>query len=184
MINFANLKSLTIPEGNVKAIAINSVTVWGSGGAEPDEPAEPTYINQLTEAQAIDSTNKYNGLGYKTGVYLTSSGTFESTGKSNEWLTGCIPYTVNDSIYIKGVSFTTASHDRMYFFSSKTVRVAPAINSGTTNLGTYFTIETLGADYCKLTPKSGLNASTQFVRMSFTTGNPANVIITVNQPIE
>jgi len=170
MIDFAKLQSLAIPEGNVTKIVCGGSVLWEKGGSS--EPDEPTYINQLTEA------------GYKTGYYLTSSGTFESySGKSNEWLTGFIPFTVNDSIYIKGVSFTTASHDRMYFFSNETTRVAPAINSGTTNLGTYFTVETLGTDYCKLTPKSGLNASTQLVRMSFTTGNPANVIITINQPI-
>jgi hypothetical protein len=184
MIDFTTLQGLTIPEGNVKSISRNGVLIWEKGGS--DEPVAPTYTNQLTIAQAIDSTDSYNGVGYRTGYYLTSSGTFESAGKATEWMTGCIPYTIDKSIYIRGVSFTTASHDRMYFFSSKTTRVAPGINSGTTNLRTYFTIEQLGTNYCKLTPigGSGLNATTQYVRMSFTTGTPSEVIITVDEPIE
>lgn len=177
-------KSLVIPEGKVKSIAKNGVVFWSSDGGS-SEPVEPAYINQLPISQAIDSREPYNGSGYKTGYYLTSSGTFESySGKANEWLTGYIPYTIDKPIYIKGVSFTTASHDRMYFFSEKTVRETPGINSGTTNLVTYFTIETLGDNYCKLTPKSGLNSATQFVRMSFTTGTPSSVIITIDEPIE
>ncbi len=93
---------------------------------------------------------------------------------------------IDKPIYIKGVSFTTASHDRMYFFSDKETRVAPGINNGTTGLAAYFTIEQLGTDYCKLTPisGSGLPASAQWVRMSFTTGTPSSVIITVNELIE
>lgn len=182
MIDFATIKSLAIPEGKVTKITRSNVILWGEA-----VPSEPTYTDQLSNSQAIDSTEKYNGCGYKTGYYLTSSGTFETnSGKANEWMTGYIPYTIDKSIYIKGVSFTTASHDRMYFFSSKTTRVAPAINSGSTNLGTYFTTEQLGTDYYKLTPisSSGLSTATQFVRMSFTTGAPSNVIITIDEPIE
>lgn len=183
MIDFSTLQGLVIPQGNVVKITCNGSVFWESGG---DEPVAPTYTNQLSIAQAIDSTSPYNGVGYRTGYYLTSSGTFESAGKATEWMTGCIPYTIDKSIYIKGVSFTTASHDRVYFFSDKATRVAPGINNGTTNLGTYFTVEQLGTDYCKLTPisGSGLNSATQYVRMSFTTGTPAKVIITVDEPIE
>ena len=182
MIDFSSVKSMSIPEGNVKAISINGVVVWGAGSSEP---VGPTYTDQLSISQEIDSTDAYNGVGYKMGYYLTSSGTFETTGKTNEWLTGCIPYTIDKSIYIKGVAFTTASHDRMYFFSDKATRVAPAINSGTTNLGTYFTVEQLGDDYYKLTPisGSGLPSIAQWVRMSFTTGTPSNVIITIDEEI-
>ena len=186
MMNFANLKSLAIPEGNVKAIAVNGVTIWSSGGStEPDEPVTPTYENLLPKSEDISSTDPFNGVGYMTGKYLTSSSPYYAAGKTNEWVTGCIPWTSTQSIYIKGVSFTSASHDRMYFFTNKATRVAPSINSGTTNLGTYFTVEQLGADYHKLTPisGSGLPASAQWVRMSFTTGTPSAVIITVDEEI-
>lgn len=180
MMDFSSVKSMTIPEGNVKAISINGVVVWGGNNS-----VEPSYIDQLSNSQEIDSDAKYNGCGYKTGYYLTSSGTFEASGKTTEWLTGCIPYTIDKSIYIKGVSFTTASHDRMYFFSDKATRVAPSINGGTTNLVTYFSIEQLGDNYYKLTPisGSGLPNTAQWVRMSFTTGSPASVIITVDEEI-
>jgi hypothetical protein len=185
-MDFTKIKSLTIPEGNVKSISRNGIVIWGGGSVEPPTPPSPTYTDQLSNSQAIDSIEKYNGVGYKTGYYLTSSGTFESySGKANEWMTGCIPYTIDKPIYIKGVGFTTASHDRMYFFSSKTTRVAPAINSGATNLGTYFTVEQLGDKYYKLTPisGSGLPSTAQYVRMSFTTGTPSDVIITIDEEI-
>ena len=180
MIDFANLASMTIPEGKVVQIACNGVVLWDGGG----EVTPPSYTNMLPRAEAIDSDAPYNGIGYRVGYYLTSSGTFEAAGKSNEWVTGYIPYTVDKPIYIKGVSFTTASHDRMYFFSTKTVRVAPGVGGST--LGTYFTVEQLGTDYYKLTPisGSGLPATAQWVRMSFTTGNPADVVITIDEPIE
>ena len=182
MINFANLKSLTISEGNVKSIAINGVTVWGGGSTDP---VVPTFENLLPKAQDISSDSPFNGTGYMMNKYLSSSSPFYSSGKANEWVTGCIPYTVDKPIYIKGVSFTTASHDRMYFFTDKATRVAPGINNGTTGLATYFTIEQLGTDYHKLTPISGagLSSQTQWVRMSFTTGTPDNVIITVDEEI-
>ena len=183
-MNFINLKALAIPEGNVKSIAIGGVEVWNSGRGSTD-PIEPTYENLLPKSEDISSKDAFNGTGYMMGKYLSSSSPYYSSGKDNEWVTGCIPYTVDKSIYIKGVSFTTASHDRMYFFTDKATRVAPGINNGTTGLAAYFTIKQLGTDYHKLTPisGSGLPTSAQWVRMSFTTGTPANVIITVDEEI-
>ena len=183
MIDFTKVKSFQIPEGNVKAISINGVKVWGSGSSEP---SKPKYTNQLPIAQDISSDSPFNGTGYMMSKYLSSSSPFYASGKTNEWVTGCIPYTVDKPIYIKGVSFTTASHDRMYFFTDKATRIAPGINNGTTGLATYFTIEQLGTDYHKLTPisTSGLPASAKYVRMSFTTGTPSEVIITVDEAIE
>lgn len=179
-------QGLIIPEGKVVSIAKGGVTFWSISGGGTDEPVGPTYENLLPKAQDISTDDPFNGTGYMTGKYLTSSSPFYTAGKTTEWVTGCIPYTIDKPIYIKGVSFTTASHDRMYFFSNKSTRVAPAINSGTTNLGTYFTIEQLGTDYHKLAPisGSGLPATAQYVRMSFTTGTPSNVVITVDEPIE
>lgn len=186
MIDFTTLQGLTIPDGNVIRIARNGVTIWEKDSGGSSEPIEPTYTNQLPIAQEINSDDAFNGCGYMTGKYLTSSSPFYASGNTNEWVTGCIPYTVDKPIYIKGVSFTTASHDRMYFFTDKATRVAPGINSGTTNLVTYFTVEQLGDNYYKLTPisGSGLSSTANYVRMSFTTGTPSEVIITVDEPIE
>lgn len=185
MIDFTTLQGLTIPEGSVKSISRNGVLLWEKGGSS--EPVEPTYTNQLPIAQDIASDNAFNGCGYMTSKYLSSSSPFySSTNNANEWVTGCIPYTIDKPIYIKGVSFTTASHDRMYFFIDKSTRVAPGINNGITNIVNYFTVEQLGTDYYKLTPinESGLNSATQYVRMSFTTGIPSEVVITIDESIE
>lgn len=185
MIDFANLKSVTIPEGKVTKIMCGGVVLWDGGSGEP---VEPTYTNQLPIAQAIDSTDPYNGVGYKTGYYLGSSSPFESSGVATDWMTGCIPYTGVGSIYVKGVAWSSVSHCRLYSFSSKTTRVAPGITGSGGTLTNYFTYEELGTNYWKLTPISGAypqsGTTVNFIRFCFASGTPANVIITIDEPIE
>lgn len=179
MIGFSSVSAMTIPDGVVTQIACNGVVLWSGGNSEP------TYTNQLPIAEDIASTDAFNGSGYMTGNYLSSSSPFYKTGSTNEWVTGYIPYAVDKPIYIKGVSFTTASHDRIYLFADKATRVAPGME-GLTNVQTYYTVEELGTDYYKLTPISGagLPDTAQYMRMSFTTGTPMDVIITIDEPIE
>ena len=143
----------------------------------------PNFTDQLPIAEDMASTEPFNGKGYMTGVYLSSTETGYNTGAANEWTTGYIPYASDKSIYIKGVGFTSASHDRLYLFSAKDTDVKTSITGS--NVSTYFTVETLGDNYYKLTPESGAGFAVgiQYVRMSFTTGTPSGVIITVNQPI-
>lgn len=184
MIDFATLASLSIPEGNVVQIACNGVVLWGGG----ETPPEPTYTNQLPISQAIDSTDPYNGTGYKMGKYLGSSSPFESSGAATDWMTGCIPYTGDKPIYVKGVSWTGVSHDRLYSFSNKTTRVAPGITGSGGTLTAYFTYEELGTNYWKLTPIAGAypqsGTTVSYIRFCFASGTPANVIITIDEPIE
>lgn len=146
----------------------------------------PNFENALENAEAMDSTDKFEGKGYITGNYLTSSTPFYKAGAANDWATGCIPYTVGKTIYLKGTSYTSASHDRMYFFSDKNTRVAPSITSGNA-ITNCFTVEQVD-DYYKFTPlttpiNDSWNSSIQYVRMGFSTGDPAEVIISIDNPI-
>lgn len=185
MMDFTTLQGWTIPEGNVKSISVNGVLIWKKGGSS--EPVEPTYTNQLPISQAIDNAEPYNGIGYKMGKYLGSSSPFESSGVSTDWMTGCIPYNGTGSIYVKGVAWTAASHDRLYSFSSKTERVAPGITGSGGTLTTYFTYEELGTNYWKLTPISSAypqsGTTVAYIRFCFTTGTPSEVIITIDEEI-
>lgn len=173
-------KLYVLPDGNIYAYTARTL----EGGSFPN------FENALEKAEAIDTTDAFEGKGYITSHYLTN--TFDTqflspSNKETEWVTGFIPYTIDKSIYIKGVSFTTASHDRMYFFADKATRKDPPIKNGTTELATYFTIEEveLGKDYYKLTPISGAGFASPiaYVRMSFTTGDPSKVIISIDNPI-
>lgn len=187
MIDFRSVSSITIPEGNVTQIKCNGVVLWINDGGS-SEPTEPTYTNQLPISQALDSTEPYNGTGYKTGYYLGSSSPFESAGKATDWMTGCIPYAGDKPIYVYGVSWTSASHDRLYSFSNKTTRVAPGITGSGGTLETYFTYEVLDTNYFKLTPISGAYPSSgttvNYIRFCFATGTPSEVIITIDEPIK
>lgn len=168
-------KLYVLPDGYIYAYTGENV----GGGTIPN------FTDQLSTSEDLNSTEAFNGTGYMTGAYLTTSSPFYTvSGKENEWLTGYILYTTDKPIYIKGVSFTTAAHDRILFYSVKNTRVAPAITSGG-SVETYFTVEQLDSDYYKLTPisGSGFTSSIKYVRMGFTTGTPSNVIITVDEPI-
>ena len=162
------------------------------------------YTNLVPTAQEVDSTNPYNGTGYKNGYYLSSSSPFEGSDAATV-LTGYIPYTISatgvpKTIYIKGAAWAAISHCRMFFFAEnkKSIR-GPMINgsgSGNSALSKYFTVETLGDKYIKLTPiasTSGTNSklvetvanstNARFVRFSLK-GTGANLIITLDEPIE
>lgn len=63
-MNFAGVQSVTIPEGDVKSIAIGGVTVWEKSNPLPYD-AEVEFL-ECVDAQYID-----------TGIYPTSTTTFE-----------------------------------------------------------------------------------------------------------
>jgi len=65
-VNFANVKSITIPEGDVKSIAIGGVTVWEKPNPLPYD-AEVEYVE--TEGDAY----------VNTGVYLASTSSVFAT---------------------------------------------------------------------------------------------------------
>lgn len=167
------------------------------------EAAQVNYTNLVPTAQAVDSTDPYNGTGYKNGYYLSSDSPFEGIDAATV-LTGYIPYTISatgvpKTIYIKGATWEAISHCRMYFFTEgKNSICGPYISgngSGNNALSKYFTIETLGDKYIKLTPiasASGTNsmlvstvasaANARFVRFSLK-GTGQNLIITLDEAI-
>ena len=169
------------------------------------EAVQVNYTNLVPTAQEVDSTNPYNGTGYCDGKYLsTGASPWEGTDSACV-LTGNIPYVIQDAglpktIYIKGAAWEAISHCRMCFFvENKKSICGPMITgngSGNKALSKYFTVETLGDKYIKLTPiasASGTNsmlvstvasaANARFVRISLK-GAGANLIITMDEPIE
>ena len=163
------------------------------------------YTNLVPTAQEVDSAAPYNGTGYHDGKYLSTGASPWEGSDSACVLTGNIPYVISSTglpktIYIKGAAWEAISHCRMCFFvENKKSICGPAITgngSGNSALSKYFTVETLGDKYIKLTPIASTSgtysklvetvsssANARFVRFSLK-GSGANLIITMDEPIE
>ena len=158
-----------------------------SGTNEPEK-----LRNEVDYAQDASSEALYNGVGYKTGFYLSSSGgdTAQSSGESLI-ATGYIPYeglwAKDNVLYIKGADVTSISHVRIYGYASKgSAPLGSASCNGTNLESTYFTKEVLGEHYYKLTHKNGASTA-QWLRLSLElpagyTGE--ELIVSIGKPIE
>lgn len=157
-----------------------------SGADEPEK-----IRNEVEHSTAADSdTELYNGTGYKLETYLSSSGG-DAPDDDDEHIiaTGYIPYdglwAKDNVLYIKGADVTTDTHIRIYGYTAKgATPSSSAICSGST-LSTYFTVETLGDHYYKLTHTRG--ATVSWLRLSLELPDGAtgeDFTVTINQPIE
>ena len=208
----SNSAVATVTDGVVTALKAGSATItaktvdgFSATYTLTVEAVQVNYTNLVPTAQAIDSTDPYNGTGYHDGKYLSTGGSPWEGSDSACVLTGNIPYVISSTglpktIYIKGAAWEAISHCRMCFFvENKKSICGPGITgngSGNGALSKYFTVETLGNKYIKLTPiasASGTNsmlvstvasaANARFVRFSLK-GTGANLIITLDEPIE
>ena len=123
MIDFSNLKSLTIPEGEVKKIECDGVVLW-----------EAVAYTNLLPISTDKNGNIYNGIGYKTSTRLNSSG--GDTSATGMCATGYIPCKVGDVIRLKGINYSknsenATSHRCALFSSNKTVISMLIANSAT-----------------------------------------------------
>ena len=209
----SNSTVATVSDGTVTAIKAGTATITAktqdgnfTATYSLTVKAVPvSYTNMIPTAQAVGSTAPYNGTGYCDGKYLSSGASPWEGSDSACVLTGNIPYVIQatglpKTIYIKGAAWEAISHCRLYFFTeSKNSICGPMITgngSGNGALSKYYTIETLGDNYIKLTPiasDNGTNSmlvstvasasNAQFVRFSLK-GTGANLIITLDEPIE
>lgn len=145
----------------------------------------PTLLD-LASASGV-----FNGTGYRDGAYLSTASPYYGTDASRV-TTGLLPYTKDTQkpIYIKGVAYGTASHDRIGYKSRShpSNGIYSTCTLGTGWCNTCFTIEQLGSKYFKLTPKSAdvINSTLPgmtHVAFSFV-GKGADLIITIDEPIE
>lgn len=110
------------------------------------------YTNLVPTSEAADSTEAYNGCGYKNGMYLSSSGGDSSDSACAA--TGYIPYNtwlIGNVLYVKGAEITTTSHVRIYGYATKGDAPDNSACCAGTNLSTHFTVDELGDNYYKLT---------------------------------
>lgn len=189
MIDFSTLKELSIAGIKLVELFINGVQVWKSGFKN--------WVKYSTEA---DGKTIYNGgLGYRNGYRLSSSG--EEKVQTNAVSTGFIPATPKDIIRMAGVSWKStinAGYTYICFYDAKFNKLAHIneyqgqSSNGVANMsaGTVLTndkrahnitadangVYTFDLDY-----QSG--ASFSYIRIS-AEGNGADMIVTINEPIE
>lgn len=160
------------------------ITATAEATSTPDVPPVG-YTNLVTTSIDPATGEVYNGVGkgYKNDVYGSDSGE-GSTPDTSCVLTGLIAYGNgrDTPIYIKGADITAASHCRILGFDINRKCYFQAAAGSSIN--TYFTVESLGDKYYKVTPiTSKITGQTDYLRFSLI-GEGENLIITINEPIE
>ena len=176
--------------------------------------AQATYTNLVPTALDFDLEGVFNGCGYRDGHYVSTSAPYYSATTDGSVVTGLIPYDIYGgvngygfqpaTIYIKGITFDASnSHNRLGVFvtegeigtgGTSAKFIYATVNAA--NLSTYFSVETLGDKYYKLTPlmvaETGRNklASTWISTINVShiaisgNGSGENLIVTFDEPIE
>lgn len=140
---------------------------------EPEEtPEEPAYINQLPISTDADG-NIYNGVGYKADTRWSGSQNAEAE-YAGLYLSGYIPVTYNDTVYLKNVNFVsggTGNNCVQYFIEKGTVNSTH--NYGSIDNAVY-------DDNGVLTQFTA--TTTGYIRIT-ASGFDETSVITVNEPI-
>ena len=144
------------------------------------------FTNLVLTAEAADSTDVYNGVGYKNDTYISSNGQGTDVAQSGVVSTGWIPYLRNSSnvVYIKGATLdTTSDLVRIFAYNEKDYQNTSCGYANGARILDYYSVETLGDKYYKLTPiASPADSYVNYLRISLL-GTGENLIVTVNETI-
>lgn len=97
-MDFSEIKSVTIPEGEVTKITSGSAVLW-----------EAITFTNLVPTSIDTDGSIYNKVGYKDNVRLSSSGSISGSAQSGSVTTGFMPFKYTDTIYMKGAQWLNAS---------------------------------------------------------------------------
>ena len=159
-----------------------------------------TYTNVLKTAYTPPTANNitpidtsvFDGVGYRNGVRLSgwslsSNADYVTTGVIR-WRESPGAFAGLKPIYIKGATLDLSkSYVRVNIIQNNNGGLyLSATSVSGTNWNTYFTIETLGENYYKLTPiESGISSWYNIICLQFSLfGKGDNLIITIDEPIE
>ncbi|MBQ3068679.1 MAG: metallophosphoesterase [Clostridia bacterium] len=181
---------ITIDRKNGKIYADNH----GAGiDREWDAVVYSAHTNLVPTSLDTDYATVYNGVGYANDTRISGINTSAGAGYV---ATGIMPYARKadgtfPTLYVKGAAVDTAkSYVRMTCMQEVDGNLtssasAVGAGSGQTAWDYWFTIETLGTLYYRLTPTDNLTAkaNTRYIRMSLY-GAGDDLIITADEPIE
>ena len=107
-MDFSGVKSITIPEGSVKKITANGVTLW----------EKISFVNQIPLSIGSDKKPYNNGQGWKANTRLGSSGSESTSSATGIEVTGFIPVKYLDTVYLKGVELINkgTNSDKCYIW--------------------------------------------------------------------
>ena len=190
-MNFPELKSLAIPQGEVVEITSDNTILWQA----------ITFTNQVPISTDTDGSI-FNGVGYKENVRLSSSGGISSSAQNGSVTTGFIPFPDGDKtvIRMKGVDWLTApskksGHYYVVFYDANkksTGNYTSVIESPADSLDHILTItrDSNGIETIEFNQAYGTtNSQLQYIRNTAkyiritAYGKGADFIVTINEEI-
>lgn len=187
------LTSVTVMHGstNVTSTAYNSSTGAISIASVTSDitiTAVATEIMPYTNLVPTAEDSSGNIVGYKDGYYASGSGKVgDFTASSGFVATGGMQLPSGwQYIYVKGVPMlSNDSHERYYFGdASKNVYSSGGYINATNYSSQYMTITSLGTNYYRISSTHTNTTAAKWFCMSFKASTGANLIITVDEPIE
>lgn len=112
-MNFSEVSALSISEGEVVKITCGDDVLWQKKAG---------YTNLLPLATDTDRTTIYNGIGYKSGVRLSSSGSVATL--AGVCASGFIPAVVGDVLRIKNTKPKSGTASYVITYDSTNAKVA------------------------------------------------------------
>ena len=170
MLDFEGVKAITIPEGKVKKIIRNGVTLWEA----------VKYKNWVKFATTEDGKTIFNGVGYQDNSRLNSSAVVvDQTGYA---AFGFIPLKAGGVVRVKGLTWNSTYNTGCYFwtFNSSFTKLKQMRGNGGGSAD--IILEDEGNGVTKFTIQT-YATETAYFRMS-AYGSGANAIITVNEEIK
>lgn len=175
MIDFTGVKAIVIPEGVATKIVSGAKTLWERVAG---------ITNLLPLATDLDRTTIYNGIGYKSGVRLSSSGSVSTL--AGMCASGFIPAVVGDVLRIKNTKPKSGTSSYVITYDSTNAKVAhKTFGQDGSDWGT-------GSSYPWLAYENGILTidlssayfGTGFDAVRFSAGTiDENTIVTINEEI-
>lgn len=184
-----DITSTAVNGSNISIAKATGNIVITATAVVDENPETGAYTNLVpTSIDPWNTTQIYNGVGYKDGHYINSS---QDVSMSGYVSTGSIQLPSGaDSIYIRGCVWDETAYSRLWFgskndpstFVSYTMRGDGGGNPN--SLDYFFTVENFADDYIKLTlNENGKNyLPTRYYRLTVK-GSGADLIVTHDQPI-
>lgn len=177
-----DITAWAVKDGRVSIEAVTGDVVITATAIGKDQV---NYTNLVETLEDTDSEAIFNECGYLNGSYASGTG----TGTDDRCVvTGLLPYDytggVRTPIYIKGCTLDTGNN-RVRILGFNSVKQCYFQSASGGALPVYFEIETLGADYYRVTPMesiAGAGAEIRYLRFSLV-GRGENLVITLNEPI-
>lgn len=177
-MDFANLKSLTIPEGEVKEIYSGDVLLWKGG-----------YTNLVPLSTAEDGKTIYNGTGYKNGYRVRSGGAEAVSATAS--CTGFIKANAGDIIRLSGYNVKTASTaNAINVFDGNRTNLGQIVGNNANSYGCFqakgenwddVILEGNGVYYWIVPSGYGI----EYIRVTgYTKNDGSKMIVTINEEIE